>query len=123
MALAHSEIERFDDRWSAVMLVSGRDRPPPRSAELAGPAGLDWQRLGSRHAQDLLLFRTRYDEMRHPVSGRSFQRLVLESGDWVNCVATTDGVSVPSILRRDPPPSDAAALSTPGSKLLEGAMA
>lgn len=48
---------------------------------------LAWDHLGSRYADDLVLFRTRFDTLRHPVSGRSFDRLVLESVDWVNCVA------------------------------------
>ena len=53
---------------------------------------LAWERLGSRYTDDLILFKTRFDQMRHPTSGRVFDRIVLESVDWVNCVAIdTDG--------------------------------
>ncbi len=56
---------------------------------------LQWQRLASEYGQDLILFRTRFDEMQHPRSGDVLKRLVLESVDWVNMVALTeDGRSV-----------------------------
>jgi len=60
------------------------------------PTNLDWQRLGQRYAaEDLILFRARFDDMRHPVSDKIMQRLVLESVDWVNMVALDlDGHSV-----------------------------
>ena len=52
-----------------------------------------WDRLGSRYVNDegndLILFRTRYDRMRNPRNSRVAERLVLESGDWVNIVAVT----------------------------------
>lgn len=48
---------------------------------------LEWDHLGSRQGEALALFGLRYDDMRHPVSGRVFERMVLESVDWVNCVA------------------------------------
>ncbi len=51
---------------------------------------LDWERLDSRYADDLILFRSRFDRLRHPGSGEVFERLVLESVDWVNCVAVTE---------------------------------
>lgn len=53
---------------------------------------LRWERLGSRRGDDLRLFTTRFDRLRHPTSGAEFERLILESVDWVNCVAIdTDG--------------------------------
>lgn len=48
---------------------------------------LDWHKVGSREGENLILFDTRYDRMRHPTSGDVFERIVLESVDWVNCVA------------------------------------
>lgn len=48
---------------------------------------LDWEKVGSRQGDDLILFGTRFDRMRHPLSGKVFERLVIESVDWVNCVA------------------------------------
>lgn len=50
---------------------------------------LEWRRVSSEDGPDLILFRTRFDAMEHPVSGRSFRRIVLESVDWVNVVAVT----------------------------------
>lgn len=54
-------------------------------------AELDWERVGSRPGEDLILFASRYDQMRHPQSGAVFDRIVLESVDWVNCVAIDAG--------------------------------
>ena len=50
---------------------------------------LIWRRVASERGPDLGLFQVRHDWMRHPVSGRELKRLVLESPDWVNCVALT----------------------------------
>lgn len=51
------------------------------------PHPLDWHRVGQRQGDGLILFETRFDLYRHPTNGRQFERLVLESTDWVNCVA------------------------------------
>lgn len=51
---------------------------------------LNWPLESRRHGEDLILFRARYDGRRHPGSGKVFQRIVLESVDWVNVVALTD---------------------------------
>lgn len=50
---------------------------------------LDWEHLDSTYDPDagLLLFRKRIDRLRNPRNDRVFDRLVLESGDWVNLVA------------------------------------
>ncbi len=81
---------------------------------------LDWEKLGSRYADDdLILFRTRFDEMRHPVSGRVFDRLVLESVDWVNCVAIdTEGRHV--MVRQFRFGVGATTLETPGGMVDPG---
>ncbi|MDA1076711.1 MAG: NUDIX hydrolase [Proteobacteria bacterium] len=56
---------------------------------------LDWEKLSSSYGEDLILFRSRFDQMRHPVSDEVFKRLVLESVDWVNMVAIdTQGRSI-----------------------------
>ncbi len=53
---------------------------------------LIWENLGSESGPELPLFRVRFDRMRHPTSYAEFQRMVLETSDWVNVVAiTTDG--------------------------------
>lgn len=80
---------------------------------------LDWEHLGSRYAEHLILFQTRYDEMRHPVSGRVFERIVLESVDWVNCVATDrDGMLV--MVRQFRFGSRSTTLETPGGMVDPG---
>lgn len=53
---------------------------------------LRWVRLASETGPELPLFKVRFDRMRHPVSSAEFQRMVLETPDWVNVVAlTADG--------------------------------
>ena len=50
---------------------------------------LDWEAVDSAYDQDagLILFEKRIDHMRNPRNGQVFERLVLESVDWVNMVA------------------------------------
>jgi ADP-ribose pyrophosphatase len=48
-----------------------------------------WKRLAARPGPDLVLFRARHDRLVHPRSGTEFERLVLETPDWVNVVALT----------------------------------
>jgi 8-oxo-dGTP pyrophosphatase MutT (NUDIX family) len=48
-----------------------------------------WSRVSSERGPDLIVFRSRFDRMTHPLSGEELNRLVLESGDWVNVVALT----------------------------------
>lgn len=49
-----------------------------------------WERVSSEPGPDLIVFRSRFDRMTHPVSGKELDRLVLESTDWVNVVALTE---------------------------------
>jgi len=58
---------------------------------------LDWEYLDSNYDAEagLLLFEKRIDRLRNPRNDRVFERLVLESVDWVNMVALdTEGRSV-----------------------------
>jgi len=56
------------------------------------PAPRPWTRLGSRHGASLVLFRPRWDRLVNPRTSEEFERLVLETPDWVNVVAlTADG--------------------------------
>ena len=50
---------------------------------------LDWEHLSSHYDPDanLILFDKRIDKLRNPRNGIEFERLVLESVDWVNMVA------------------------------------
>jgi 8-oxo-dGTP pyrophosphatase MutT (NUDIX family) len=50
---------------------------------------LDWEHLDSHYDSNagLILFEKRMDRMRNPRNGKEFDRLVLESVDWVNMVA------------------------------------
>lgn len=59
------------------------------SSRVTRPDGeLDWQKLDCRYGdEDLILFKSRFDDMRNPRNGRIASRLVLESVDWVNMVA------------------------------------
>ncbi|RPG29463.1 MAG: NUDIX hydrolase [Gammaproteobacteria bacterium TMED92] len=57
---------------------------------------LEWQLLGSRYEEaGLMLFDKRIDKLRNPRNNKVFERLVLESVDWVNVVALdADGRSL-----------------------------
>lgn len=58
-----------------------KKNPPP-------PSELDWQLLESRYEEaGLILFDKRIDRLRNPRNDKHFDRLVLESVDWVNVVA------------------------------------
>ncbi|MEM7278839.1 MAG: NUDIX hydrolase [Pseudomonadota bacterium] len=50
---------------------------------------LNWTLLSSKSGPDLPLFTVRLDTMQHPLSGEAFERMVLETSDWVNVVAVT----------------------------------
>jgi ADP-ribose pyrophosphatase len=53
---------------------------------------LRWVKLSSKAGPELPLFRVRFDMMRHPTSFAEFERVVLETSDWVTVVAvTTEG--------------------------------
>ena len=49
---------------------------------------LDWEHIDTRYdaKAGLILFEKRIDKMRNPRNDRVFERLVLESVDWVNMV-------------------------------------
>lgn len=81
---------------------------------------LDWRKLGSRYGDDgLILFDTRFDKMEHPLTGAVMERIVLESVDWVNCVAIDrNGKHV--MVRQFRFGAGAVTLETPGGMVDEG---
>ena len=64
--------------------------------EQSKPSELDWQHIESRYEDaGLMLFEKRIDKLRNPRNDKVFERLVLESVDWVNVVALdADGRSL-----------------------------
>ncbi len=50
---------------------------------------LRWARLASNDGPELPLFKVRFDTMQHPGTSQTFERMVLETPDWVNVVAVT----------------------------------
>jgi 8-oxo-dGTP pyrophosphatase MutT (NUDIX family) len=48
-----------------------------------------WPKIDSRRGDHMVLFRPRWDRLRNPRTGEEFDRLVLETPDWVNVVAIT----------------------------------
>ena len=46
-----------------------------------------WELVSSERADHMILFRPRWDHLRHPLSGKVMKRLVLETPEWVNVVA------------------------------------
>ena len=80
---------------------------------------LHWRHEASRYGDPLILFKTRFDRLRHPRSGEVFERLVLETVDWVNCVAIdADGRLV--MVRQYRFGVGATTLETPGGMVDEG---
>lgn len=55
----------------------------------ATPRPRPWTKLSSRHGAHMVLFRPRWDRLANPRTGEEFDRLVLETPDWVNVVALT----------------------------------
>ena len=56
---------------------------------------LMWTKLDSEPGPEIPLFGVRFDTMKHPTSAKEFQRMVLETSDWVNVVAVNvDGLIV-----------------------------
>ena len=54
-------------------------------------AELDWHKLDTRYEDaGLILFEKRIDTMRNPRNNKTFDRIILESVDWVNVVALDD---------------------------------
>ena len=49
-----------------------------------------WKKISSQQGPTLPLFGVRLDTMRHPTSAKDFERLVLETSDWVTVVAITE---------------------------------
>lgn len=95
------------------------EHPQPVEPDSGEWRHLDWEHLGSRYAHDLILFQARYDQLKHPSSGRVFERIVLESVDWVNCVAVTaEGRHV--MVRQFRYGSRYTTLETPGGMADEG---
>jgi ADP-ribose pyrophosphatase len=52
-------------------------------------AGQTWEKVSSEAGPDLVLFRARFDWMRHPHGNGQLKAVVLETADWVNVVALT----------------------------------
>lgn len=78
-----------------------------------------WRKLGSRSGDNLILFDVRYDMLENPRSGRQFERLVLESVDWVNVVAVdTSGRLV--MVEQYRFGIEAVTLETPGGMVDDG---
>lgn len=50
-----------------------------------------WPKISTRHDPSMILFRPRWDRLRNPRTDEEFDRLVLETPDWVNVVALTKG--------------------------------
>ena len=83
---------------------------------------LEWELVGSEYAgegNDLILFRTRYDDMRNPLTKKILRRVVLESVDWVNMVAL-DGAGHSVMVRQYRFGTGVTTLETPGGMVDPG---
>lgn len=50
---------------------------------------LEWVKVSSRAGPDLIVFRSRFDTVQHPKTGKAFERLVLETPPWCTIVPLT----------------------------------
>ena len=66
------------------------DSTESNSSALNAPDPLAWEHLGSEPGPDLMIFSARYDRLKNPRNGKTMQRVVLPSVDWVNVVAIDD---------------------------------
>jgi len=82
---------------------------------------LDWHKVDSVYDRQagLILFEKRIDHMRNPRNGKVFERLVLESVDWVNMVAI-DSRQQCVMIRQFRFGVDYATLETPGGMVDPG---
>ena len=81
---------------------------------------LAWELLGSRYEDaGLILFDKRIDSLRNPRNRKEFDRLILESVDWVNIVAL-DAESRSVMIRQYRFGVGYVTLETPGGMVDEG---
>lgn len=83
-------------------------------------SSLAWELLGSRYEDaGLILFDKRIDSLRNPRNQKEFDRLILESVDWVNIVAL-DAESHSVMIRQYRFGVGYVTLETPGGMVDEG---
>jgi len=83
-------------------------------------SSLAWELLGSRYEDaGLILFDKRIDSLRNPRNQKEFDRLILESVDWVNIVAL-DAESRSVMIRQYRFGVGYVTLETPGGMVDEG---
>jgi ADP-ribose pyrophosphatase len=63
---------------------------PGTHTEAPSDVPAHWETVESRYGPPMPLFRPRIDTVRHPRTRRLFERIVLETADWVNVVAVTE---------------------------------
>ncbi len=88
---------------------TGKDTSAPRL----------WVRHASRHTGGLLIFQPRWDLMENPRTGERMERLVLETRDWVNVVALTEGREL-VVVRQYRFGSEAVTIEIPGGVIDPG---
>ena len=75
-------------RFAASRDVGNKDN---NMSDQLKDAELDWNKLDTRYEDaGLILFEKRIDTMRNPRNNKTFDRIILESVDWVNVVALDD---------------------------------
>ena len=72
-----------------------------------------WARLRSRHIADCRIFQVRADAYRSAKTGEEHEFFIVESSDWVNVLAPTDGGDL-LLVRQHRFGTDAPSLEIPG---------
>ncbi|MEM6672175.1 MAG: NUDIX hydrolase [Planctomycetota bacterium] len=78
-----------------------------------------WPRHGVRPGSDYRIFRTRFDEVENPRTGKRMERVVLETPDWVNVVALTPENEV-VVVRQHRFGTDRTTIEIPGGMIDPG---
>lgn len=86
---------------------------------MASTSHLNWQKMSSEKGEHLGILEVRHDWLKHPTSGKTMRRLVLESVDWINVVALTSNMES-LMVRQYRFGIEACTLETPGGMVDPG---
>ena len=84
------------------------------------PSPRPWPKHGSREGTDYRIFRSRFDDLENPRTGARMERVVLETPDWVNVVALTEGAREIVIVQQHRFGSAASTIEIPGGMVDPG---
>ncbi|MEM8710457.1 MAG: NUDIX hydrolase, partial [Planctomycetota bacterium] len=99
------------------------DRPKTPSTALEPGEATEprpWPRHGSRVGADYRIFRSRWDELENPRTGRRMERVVLETPSWVNVIAVTEDTGEIVIVKQHRFGTSSTTIEIPGGMIDPG---